>query len=58
MPASRDLRLRPSQIVWLVVVVVVGVVVGVVAGPWWGAGAAVVVLLVSDVVERIQRSRR
>ena len=58
MATSRDLRLRPAQIVWLVAILVAGITVGIVAGLWWGIAAAVIVLLVSEVVERIQRSRR
>jgi hypothetical protein len=38
-------------------IVAVGVIVGVVAGVWWGLGAAVIVLAISEVVERVQRSR-
>jgi hypothetical protein len=37
--------------------VTVGVIVGVLAGAWWGVGAAVIVLALSEVSERVQRSR-
>lgn len=57
MPQTRSIHLRRSQIVWLVAIVVVGVIVGVLAGVWWGIGAAAVVLVISEVVERVQRSR-
>jgi len=39
------------------VMVAVGVIVGVLAGAWWGFGAAVIVLALSEVIERVQRSR-
>ncbi len=58
MPTQRKIGLRPSQMVWLAAIVIVGVVVGIVAGPGWGAAAAVVVLAVSEVIERVQRARR
>jgi hypothetical protein len=57
-PQSRSIRLRPSQIIWLTAIVVVGVIVGVLAGTWWGLGAAAVVLAISELIERLQRSRR
>jgi hypothetical protein len=38
------------------VLVAVGVIVGVLAGAWWGIGAAVIVLALSEVIERVQRS--
>lgn len=57
MPVNRSVRLRPSQIVWLVAIVVVGLVVGFIVGPWWGVGAAAIVLLISEVIERVQRAR-
>jgi hypothetical protein len=56
-PQSRRVRLRRSQIVWLAAIVVVGVVLGVLAGPWWGLGAAAIVLVANEVIERIQRAR-
>jgi hypothetical protein len=56
-PQSRSIRLHRSQIIWLVAIVAVGVVVAVLAGPWWGVGAAVLVLAISEVIERVQRSR-
>jgi hypothetical protein len=56
-PKKRSIQLRRSQIIWLVAIVVVGVTVGVVAGAWWGVGAAVIVLAISEVIERVQRSR-
>jgi hypothetical protein len=40
-----------------VVIVAVGVAVGFLAGPWWGVGAAVILLAISEVIERVQRSR-
>ena len=43
--------------VWLALIVAVGVVVGVLAGVWWGVGAALTTLAVSEVVERVQRAR-
>lgn len=58
MPEARSIALRRSQIVWLFAIVAVGVIVGITVGPWWGVGAAVVVLLVSEVIERVQRARR
>ena len=39
------------------VIVAVGVIVGLLAGLWWGIGAAVIVLALSEVIERVQRSR-
>jgi hypothetical protein len=57
MPQRRAVKLRRSQLVWLALIVAVGLVVGVIAGVWWGIGAAVVVLLVSEIVERVQRAR-
>ena len=30
---------------------------GVLAGVWWGLGAAAIVLAISEVIERVQRSR-
>jgi uncharacterized ion transporter superfamily protein YfcC len=56
-PQTRRFSLRRSQIIWLVVIVTVGVIVGVLAGAWWGVGAAVIVLALSEVSERVQRSR-
>jgi predicted membrane protein len=56
-PQSRSIHLRRSQIIWLVAVVAVGVIVGVLVGPWWGVGAAAIVLAISEVIERVQRSR-
>jgi len=40
------------------VIVAVGVIVGVLAGAWWGVGAAAIMLAISEVIERVQRSRR
>jgi len=57
MPQARSVRLRRSQIIWLLAVIAAGVIVGVVAGVWWGVGAAAIVLAISEVVERVQRSR-
>jgi membrane protein YdbS with pleckstrin-like domain len=57
MPRARSVKLRRSQIVWLVAIVAVGVMVGVLAGPWWGVGAAAIVLAISEVIERVQRAR-
>lgn len=57
MPQTRSIQFRRSQIIWLMAIVAVGVIVGVVAGVWWGLGAAVIVLAISEVVERVQRSR-
>ena len=56
-PQTRSIRLRRSQIIWLMVIVAVGVIVGVLAGAWWGIGAAVIVLALSELIERVQRSR-
>ncbi len=42
---------------WLMVIVAVGVTVGILAGAWWGVGAAVIMLAISEVIERVQRSR-
>ncbi len=57
MPQTRSIVPRRSQIIWLLVIVAVGVIVGILAGAWWGVGAAVVVLAISEVIERGQRSR-
>jgi hypothetical protein len=57
-PQTRDIHLRRSQIIWLIVIVAVGVTVGVLAGVWWGLGAAAIALAISEIVERVQRSRR
>lgn len=54
---ARSISFRRSQLIWLAVIVAVGVTVGVIAGPWWGVGAAAIVLAVSEVIERVQRSR-
>jgi hypothetical protein len=43
--------------VWLALIVAVGVIVGILAGPWWGVGAAAIVLVISEVVERVNRAR-
>jgi hypothetical protein len=56
-PQSRSISLRRSQIIWLMVIVAVGVIAGVVAGPWWGIGAALILLALNEVIERVQRSR-
>jgi len=56
-PRTRSLHLHRSQIIWIVAIVVVGVIVGVLAGAWWGVGAAAAVLAISEVIERVQRSR-
>jgi hypothetical protein len=56
-PRTRSIRLRRSQIIWLVAIVAVGVTVGILAGTWWGVGAAVILLAISEVIERVQRSR-
>lgn len=58
MPQARSIHLRRSQIIWLVAIVAVGVIVGVVAGVWLGVGAAVILLAVNEVIERVQRARR
>ena len=58
MPQARSVQLRRSQIIWLAVIVTVGVVVGVLAGAWWGVAAAVIVLALSEVIERVHRARR
>ena len=57
MPQTRSIHLRRSQIIWLVAIVAVGVTVGIVAGAWWGVGAAMVMLAISEVIERVQRAR-
>jgi hypothetical protein len=57
-PQSRSIRLRRSQIIWLIAIIAVGVIVGIVAGLWWGLGAAAIVLAISEVNERTQRARR
>ena len=44
--------------VWLVVIVVVGIVAGATLGIAWGFVAAAVTLVISDLVERVMRSRR
>jgi hypothetical protein len=56
-PQSRSIQLRRSQIVWLVVIVAAGLTVGILAGPWWGVGAAGVLLAISETIERVQRAR-
>ena len=57
MPQTRSIHLRRSQIIWLVAIVAVGVTVGIIAGAWWGVGAAMVMLAISEVIERVQRAR-
>ena len=57
MPQTRSITFRRSQIIWLIAVVATGVVVGILAGAWWGIGAAVIVLVISEATERIQRTR-
>lgn len=39
------------------VIVAAGGAVGILAGAWWGVGAAVVMLAISEVIERVQRAR-
>jgi hypothetical protein len=39
------------------VILAVGVIVGILAGVWWGVGAAVITLAISEVSERVQRPR-
>jgi len=56
-PQTRSIQFRRSQIIWLVAIVAVGVIVGILAGAWWGVGAAVIMLAISEVVERAQRAR-
>jgi hypothetical protein len=56
-PQTRSIHLRRSQLIWLAVIVVVGLIVGVLAGAWWGIGAAVIVLAINEVIERVQRAR-
>jgi hypothetical protein len=56
MPKTRSIHLRRSQIIWLVAIVAVGVTVGILAGPWWGVGAAAILLAINEVIERMQRS--
>jgi MFS superfamily sulfate permease-like transporter len=56
-PQTRSIHLRRSQIIWLVAIVAIGVTVGILAGVWWGVGAAVITLAISEVIERAQRSR-
>jgi len=56
-PQTRSIHLRRSQIIWLMAIVAIGVAVGVLAGAWWGVGAAVITLAISEVIERAQRSR-
>ena len=57
MPQTRSITFRRSQIIWLIAVVATGAVVGILAGAWWGIGAAVIVLVISEATERIQRTR-
>lgn len=57
MAQSRSIRFRRSQLIWIAVIVAVGVIVGILAGAWWGVGAAAAVLAISEVIERVQRSR-
>jgi hypothetical protein len=56
-PQTRSIHLRRSQIIWLIAIVAVGVIAGILAGVWWGLGAAAIVLAISEVIERVQRSR-
>jgi hypothetical protein len=56
-PQARRIKLRRSQLIWLVVIVAVGVIVGALAGPWWGIGASLIVLAFNEVIERVQRAR-
>ena len=69
-PAGRQGRVPPRggarrtvdvvtrrNVVWLVAVLAAGVVVGVLAGWLWGVAAAIVTLVVSEVVERTRRAR-
>lgn len=56
-PQTRSIHLRRSQIIWLVAIVAVGVTVGIVVGAWWGVGAALISLAISETIERVQRSR-
>jgi MFS superfamily sulfate permease-like transporter len=56
-PQTRTINFRRSQIIWLIAIVAVGVIVGVAAGVWWGVGAAVIMLVVNEVIERAQRAR-
>ena len=45
------------NLAWLVVIVVVGVAVGIASRWWLGVLAAVLVLVVSELVERTRRAR-
>lgn len=56
-PQSRSIKFQRSQLIAIIAIIAVGVVVGVLAGPWWGLGAAAIVLAVSEVIERVQRAR-
>ena len=56
MPQTRSIHLRRSQIIWLAVIVAVGVIVGALAGAWWGVGAALIMLALSEVIERMKRA--
>jgi hypothetical protein len=46
------------NIVWLVAIVVVGVSAGFAFGYRWGLGAALVVVVASEIVERLARAKR
>ena len=39
------------------VIVAIKATVGILAGAWWGVGAAMIMLAISEVTERAQRSR-
>jgi len=56
-PQSRSIKLHRSQIIWLLAIIAGGVIVGFLAGPWWGVGAAAILLAFSEVIERSKRSR-
>jgi hypothetical protein len=58
MPQTRSLHLHRSQIIWLIAIVAVGIIVGILVGPWWGVAAAALLLGISEVFERVRRSRR
>jgi hypothetical protein len=57
-PQQRSLRLRRSQVIWLLAIIAAGVILGIVAGVWWGLGAAAILLAISETIERVQRARR
>jgi hypothetical protein len=56
--SGRQLKVSRRNLIWLVAVVAAGLVGAIIEGWQVGLVAAAVVLVISEVVERMERSRR